>query len=177
MVTVFTLGHSVRSQDELIRMCRTAGIARLVDVRRRPYSRRHPHFGKDRLASALQAAGIEYQWAEELGGLREPKADSPHVGWKEPAFTGYADHMETSSFAVAGERLLAWARDKPTAIMCAEKDFESCHRRLLSDWLTVHGAEVRHVLAEGREQAHVITPLARVIGERLVYDGNELFRR
>src|SRR5690606_41729258 len=57
--TLFRSGHSTRSVEELIGLLRESGIRLLVDVRRYPGSRRHPQFGRDALAAALRAAGIE----------------------------------------------------------------------------------------------------------------------
>ena len=40
------------------------------------------------------AAGIDYDWLPALGGRRPARPDSPHVGWREAGFRGYADHMD-----------------------------------------------------------------------------------
>jgi len=42
MALVHTIGHGTRSSEELIEMLQSAGVRRLVDVRRFPGSRRHP---------------------------------------------------------------------------------------------------------------------------------------
>ena len=90
---VFTLGHSTRSIDELIGLIGEHGIAELVDVRRYPASRRHPQFGRERLERSLGEASVDYVHEGDLGGHREPRADSPNTAWREEAFRGYADHM------------------------------------------------------------------------------------
>jgi hypothetical protein len=41
----------------------------------------------------------------ELGGRREPAADSPNDAWKEGPFRGYADHMASEGFAAGIARL------------------------------------------------------------------------
>jgi uncharacterized protein (DUF488 family) len=140
-----------------------------VDVRTSPRSRRHPHFDGPALAAGLDAAGIVYAHLRDLGGFRRPRAESPHTGLRVDAFRGYADHMETEAFARAVERLLAWARAEPTAVMCAEADPARCHRRLLSDALAVRGVRVEHIVGEGERRAHALTAGARVVGGRLIY--------
>jgi uncharacterized protein (DUF488 family) len=48
-VLVCTLGHGTRPLEELVEMLHTAGVSRLVDVRRFPVSRRNPQFGQETL--------------------------------------------------------------------------------------------------------------------------------
>jgi uncharacterized protein (DUF488 family) len=72
MPTIFTVGHGTRTTDELARVLKTAGVGRLIDVRRFPGSRRHPHFARTALEHDLPARGIAYEWrGEEFGGRRK----------------------------------------------------------------------------------------------------------
>lgn len=173
-MTVYTVGHSTRSLPELVASLRAHGVELLVDVRRFPGSRRHPHFSRESLERALPASGIGYLWLEGLGGRRSGRAGSPHTAWKVGGFASYADHMETDEFREAAAVLLDRAREATAAVMCAEALPERCHRRLLADWLTVHGAEVIHILDETRTRLHEIPDFARVEGERLIYDGGQM---
>lgn len=167
--TVWTLGHSTRSWDEFLAMLSAHGLEAIADVRRFPGSRRHPHFGREMFEPALREAGLEYLWLPQLGGRRTPKPDSPHEGWRNAAFRGYADHLSSIEFADGMARLLALAGRKRTAIMCAETVWWRCHRGLVADVLKLRGIEVRHVdsAAPGRE--HPWTPPARVVHGRLSY--------
>jgi len=45
-------------------------------------------------------------------------------------------------------------------------------RRLIADARLHLDWEVRHSESAGRSQTHVTTPFARVVGDRLVYDGD-----
>lgn len=171
---VFTVGHSTRSLDELVAILRAHGVELLVDVRRFPASRRHPHFSRERLERGLSEAGIGYFWLEGLGGRRPGRKDSPHTTWRVAGFSSYADHMETEEFDRAAGKLLDRAREATAAVMCAEALPERCHRRLLSDWLTVRGVEVVHLLDETRTRPHELPDFARVDGGRLVYDGGQM---
>jgi uncharacterized protein (DUF488 family) len=174
LVTVFTIGHSTRSLEEFLDLLAAHRIGLLVDVRRFPGSRRHPHFARDALADAAAQAGIEYRWVEALGGRRSRRAGSPHTAWRVPAFAGYADHMDGAEFAAAAAELVEWARGARTAILCAEARPEQCHRRLIADWLTAHGATVEHILASRRTARHQLPEFARVEGERVIYDVGQL---
>jgi uncharacterized protein (DUF488 family) len=167
---IFTVGHGTRPIEEFLAILGAAGIRRLVDVRTAPGSRRHPQFGRDALAASLQAQAIEYAWRKDLGGFRTPRPDSPHVALRNDAFRGYADHMETEEFRSALSWLIDTSRDTSTAIMCAEVLWWRCHRRMISDALTVAGCEVVHLLDEGRREPHRLNPSARIERSRLVYD-------
>jgi uncharacterized protein (DUF488 family) len=149
-------------------LLRVHAIACLIDVRRWPASRRFPHFARARLAAALHEAGIEYVWRQDLGGFREPDADSPNAGWRTAAFRAYADFMLTPAFDVAASELEGLARERRIALMCAEALPERCHRQLLADAFTVRGWPVRHVLDDGCVE-HRVPPFARPSGTRIVY--------
>jgi hypothetical protein len=175
---VLTVGHSTRTLEELLALLAAHGVGALCDVRRFPASRRHPQFNRDALERALPAAGpasgIEYLWLEGLGGRRSRQKGSPHTAWQVPAFAGYADHMESAEFAAAAEALLREAAARTTCILCAEARPEQCHRRLISDWLTVRGALVEHIVDAARTVPHALPPFLRVEGGRLIYDGGQL---
>lgn len=165
MGPLFTVGHSTRTLDELIRICETAEIGAIADVRRFPGSRRSPHFARQALEASLPARGIDYLWLGALGGHRRRAVDAPPSPWQVPAFAAYADHMRTAEFRDGFTRLLAAAANRPTAIMCAEASPYRCHRRLISDWAELHGIEVVHLLGERRHERHKVTPFARHAGD------------
>jgi uncharacterized protein (DUF488 family) len=170
---IFTVGHSVHELDEFVGLLRQHSIGLLVDVRQYPRSRRVPHFNSEALETSLPAAGIDYLHMRELGGRRQPRPDSVNDGWENDQFRGYADHMETEEFAAALSRLESLAREKPTAIMCAEAQWWRCHRRLVSDALLVRGWRVRHIGSDGRVEGHSLTPFAVVDRGRLSYPAEQ----
>ncbi len=151
------------------------GVKTLVDVRRAPGSRRSPQFSRAELAEWLPAAGIGYQWEQDLGGFRKPSPDSPNTALRNPSFRGYADYMSTDQFRVALDRVLARASDQMTAIMCAETPWWRCHRRLIADFAAlVRGVEVLHLGHDGRLSAHQLTSgVRRGSGDTLRYDGGQ----
>jgi uncharacterized protein (DUF488 family) len=171
---LFTAGHSTRSIDELLALLAEHGIELLVDVRRFPGSRRHPHFARDALSAAVTGAGIEYRWVEALGGRRSRRKDSPHTAWKVAGFAGYADHMATPEFQAAAAELLAAAENRAVCVMCAEARPEQCHRRLIADHATAQGVPVTHILAARRTALHRLPEFARVVDGRVLYDVGQL---
>ena len=168
---MWTIGHSTRTLDALLALLRAHGIERVMDVRRFPRSRRHPHVNADALARDLPAAGLAYRHLPGLGGFRRPRKDSRNTGWRNASFRGYADYMETEEFAGHLATLLDEARAGRTAIMCAEAVPWRCHRSLISDALLARGVEVRHILGEAPAAAHALTAGARIEGTRVIYPG------
>jgi uncharacterized protein (DUF488 family) len=171
--TILTIGHGTRPVERLVEQLRAAGVARLVDVRTAPGSRRNPQYGRDALAAALERAGIAYEWQKNLGGFRRPNPDSPHRAIRNDAFRGYADHMDTQTFGSALADLEATSVGTPSAVMCAESVWWRCHRRMLADALLVDGWTVVHLMPDGRSQPHRLHPDARVEGGRPIYDGGQ----
>jgi uncharacterized protein (DUF488 family) len=168
--SALTIGHSTHAQSRFTELLRAHRIELLVDVRRFPGSRRHPHFNVDSLKAALQEDGIAYLGlANELGGRRRPRRDSPNTGWRVAAFGAYADHMRSSEFVAGLERLESLGRERRTAVMCAEGDWRRCHRRLIADALLIRGWQVAHVLPDGDREEHQLTPFAIVEGDSLTY--------
>jgi uncharacterized protein (DUF488 family) len=167
-----TVGHSTRTLLELVALLRAHGIERVVDVRRFPASRRHPHFAGDALAAALRRESIDYRHEPDLGGRRAPRRDSPHTAWRIEGFRGYADHMDTPAFGQALARLLELAGEAATAILCAEALPWRCHRQLIADTLVARGVEVRHILGPGPAERHALNAAVQVLANgRLLYAG------
>jgi uncharacterized protein (DUF488 family) len=171
---IWTVGHGRRPIEDLVATLRGAGIKTVADVRTVPGSRRHPQFGKAPLRDSLAAAGIAYEHLPGLGGRREPRPDSPHTALRVDAFRGYADHMSSLAFGRDLELLQKRARAAPTVFMCAETNWSECHRRMLSDLLTVRGWEVTHLLAAGKSEPHRLWEVARVVDRGLIYDAGAL---
>ena len=111
MTRVWTIGHSTRTIEEFIGALQAHGIKLVADVRLLPGSKRYPQFNKEVLAKSLTDAGIGYEHFPELGGRRKPRQDSRNAAWRNDAFRGYADHMETPGF-VAGIARLEEATDR-----------------------------------------------------------------
>jgi uncharacterized protein (DUF488 family) len=168
---VWTVGHSTRALDELIRLLQAHAIGRLVDVRTIPRSRRNPHFNGETLPGALEATGIAYTHAPGLGGLRCPRPDSINTAWRNAGFRGYADYMQTPAFAEHLGALIALAERERVAIMCAEAVPWRCHRSLIADALVARGVGVQHILQPSRAEPHALRGWARVEGTRVWYPG------
>ncbi|MGH2821023.1 MAG: DUF488 family protein [Actinomycetota bacterium] len=164
MGTIYTIGHGTRSTRDLVAVLSAAGVGRLIDVRRFPGSRRHPHLSREALEVDLPGAGIGYEWrGEHLGGRRSTRGGpTRHPAWRNQGFRSYADFMDTRTFRDALIELEAEAGSSPpAAIMCAETLWWKCHRRLISDALTLRGTQVVHLVGLHERQSHKLHPSAR----------------
>jgi uncharacterized protein (DUF488 family) len=176
MPTLFTIGHSTRSFDELAEALHAHGIKTLVDIRSFPASRRLPHFNRENLEQELPKRGIEYVWMKELGGRRKKlRNDSPHTAIRSDSFRNYADYMLTPEFQQAAAELVRMAEERPLAYMCAERVWFRCHRMMLSDYLVAHGHTVLHIDGTGPARPHKLMEVAHVVDGQLIYNGGELF--
>lgn len=128
---IFTIGYEGATQAEVIAALRAAGVTLLADVRAVPLSRR-PGFSKNILAAGLKEAGIDYVGLKALG--------TPAAG-REAARKGqhallahiYAGQLELPEAVVQAAQLVDMARERPTALLCFERDAAGCHRALLLD--------------------------------------------
>jgi uncharacterized protein (DUF488 family) len=168
-VTVLTVGHSTRSLAELVGLLARNRVSELWDVRTVPGSRRVPHFSASSLGAELPRHGIAYRHVKELGGLRKPRPDSANTAWRNQAFRGYADYMQTPEFAAALDALVAAQEGRRLAVMCAEAVPWRCHRSLLGDALLARGVEVLDIIDEHPPQPHRMTPFAVVSDGRVSY--------
>ncbi len=172
-MTLLTVGHGTAIAQELADRLSGAAVALLVDVRRFPGSRRHPHLSREAVAQWLPQAGVAYRWEERLGGRRPVPPDSSDVALRNAAFRGYAGWMRTDAFRAALDEVLAEPRR--TAVMCSESVWWRCHRRLVADAaVLLHGAEVLHLMPDGRLTPHAPTDGVRRDGDQLVYDDGTL---
>jgi uncharacterized protein (DUF488 family) len=166
---IWTIGHSTRNIDSFVELLSSHEIQVLADVRRYPGSRKYPHFNREPLAGELDAAGIQYESFSDLGGRRSPRPDSQNTAWRNAAFRGYADFMDTGEFHAAIDRLSRIAGVKRTAIMCAEALWWRCHRSLIADFLKSAGWNVIHILDSSKDEPHRYSAAASIVNDKLSY--------
>jgi uncharacterized protein (DUF488 family) len=187
---LLTYGHGTESAARTVAVLAGAGVSSLVDIRTAPGSRRNPQFVRDAMEEWLPGAGIVYRWEKRLGGFRTPSAGNPDVAWREDMFRGYAEHMRSADFRAAIDPVLAEtvlaetvlaesgrddARSGLVTVMCSESLWWRCHRRLVADFVSVaRGVEVRHLMHDGRTEAHCPSPGLRLREDGLlVYDSGQ----
>jgi uncharacterized protein (DUF488 family) len=168
--TVWTIGHSTHPFDQFISILQSFNIGHIADVRTYPGSRKYPQFNKESLEITLPAANIQYTHLPQLGGRRKAKSESKNTGWKNAAFRGYADYMDTEDFKNGIVTLEKLATHHRVAYMCSESVWWRCHRRLVSDYLTMRGWTVTHIMGENKGSEHVLTSPAVIVNGQLSYE-------
>ena len=126
---IFTIGYEAATMSDFLAALASAGVARVIDVRALPLSRR-PGFSKSPLRAALAEAGIDYVHLRALG--------TPAAG-REAARKGrhseleriYASQLELPEAIAQGAQMLALAGERPSALLCFEREPAGCHRSLL----------------------------------------------
>ncbi len=104
MKRIFTIGYEGATVPEFLAALAKAGVEQVIDVRQLPLSRR-PGFSKTPLAAELAEIGIGYVHLTALG-TPKPGRDA----------------------AKKGDRATL---EKPSALLCFERDPAVCHRTLL----------------------------------------------
>ena len=174
-IRIFTVGHSNLSFKQFVSLLKEHEIGLVADIRRYPSSRKFPHFNRPVLSKLLAAENIDYLWLESLGGRRHAvkQDNSVNVGLKSIGFRNYADYMVTEEFRQAVKELLSAAAKSRTVIMCAEKLYWKCHRRLLSDYLVSWGVEIIHIIEHGRFLSHELNPYAVATESGVIYPARQ----
>jgi uncharacterized protein (DUF488 family) len=141
---IFTIGYEGTTVGEFLDALRQAGIQRVIDVRALPLSRR-PGFSKSPLRAALKEAGIEYVHLRALGTPADGRA-AARAGRHADLERIYASQLELPEAIAEGAQMVALAEEKPSALLCLEREPEQCHRTLLLDAIAP-SAEVVHLFA------------------------------
>ncbi len=170
---IWTIGHSTLDADQFLELLGSNRIEALADVRSYPGSRRFPHFGAAALERSLDGVGIKYVPFKQLGGRRRSRPDSPHTVWRNVAFRGYADYMESDEFKKGIKELMELAQKKRTAIMCSEAVWWRCHRSMIADHLKAAGVTVEHIMGAEKNVIHPYTSAAKIMDGRLTYGAGD----
>lgn len=155
---IYSIGYGRRKIEDFIAILQHHGIAYLLDVRSRPYSRFNPPFTRSKLDAHLAAAGIRYVFmGDTLGGKPEnPECYLPDETGTPSDRPDYA-RIRRMDFFQAGLRRLrtAWEQGQRVMLMCAESKPEMCHRtRLVAAALVEEGIEVIHIDEHGEALNH-----------------------
>src|SRR6478672_10740638 len=104
---VFTIGYEGATQKELIAALEQAGVARVIDVRAVPLSRK-PGFSKNILAAGLREAGIDYVHLKALGTPPAGREAARKGRWAEMNLI-YAAQLETVEAGADAAHMIALA--------------------------------------------------------------------
>ncbi len=126
---IYTIGYEGVTSAEFTAALTAAGVRRVIDVRALPLSRR-PGFSKTPLAGALKEAGIDYVHLKPLGTPKRGR-DAAKKGDVATLRAVYDEQLALPEAQVAAARMLELAAERPSALVCYERDPCHCHRTLL----------------------------------------------
>jgi uncharacterized protein (DUF488 family) len=143
-VRIFTIGYEGATMGDFIAALTSAGVERVIDVRAVPNSRR-PGFSKTPLRNALAESNIDYIHLRALGTPAAGRA-AARAGRHEDLERIYVGQLELPEAIAEGAQMLALAAEKPSALLCYEREPERCHRTLLLHSVAPD-AQVTHLFA------------------------------
>ena len=114
---------------EFLAALAAAGVERVIDVRALPLSRR-PGFSKSSLAASLNDVGMDYIHLKALG-TPKPGRDAAKKGDLATLRAVYAGQLELAEAQAQAAVMLRLAAEKPSVLLCYERDPGCCHRTLL----------------------------------------------
>jgi uncharacterized protein (DUF488 family) len=129
MMHIFSIGYEAATMAEFLDALKQAGVERVIDVRAVPNSRR-PGFSKNPLRIALAEVGIDYVHLKALGTPAEGRS-AARAGRQQELERIYAGQLELPEAMVHAEQMRELAAEKPSALLCYEREPAQCHRSLL----------------------------------------------
>ena len=141
---IFTIGYEGTTVPDFVSALKGAAVERVIDVRALPLSRR-PGFSNTPLRGALEEAGIEYVHLKALGTPSEGRT-AARAGRHSDMERIYAGQLELPEAMAQSAQMLELAREKPSALLCMEREPAHCHRTLLLNAVAAN-AEVVHLFA------------------------------
>jgi len=129
---LFTIGYEGRDIDNLVSNLKKFSIARLIDVREMPISRKKG-FSKSQLMKTLEAADIEYVHIKQFGSpssLRHQLKDDHDYA---KFFSAYTSYLEARQDILT--QLNEEISDKVSCLMCFERLQQYCHRSIVANKL------------------------------------------
>lgn len=141
---LFTIGYEAVTQADFLAELTRAGVRQVIDVRALPLSRR-PGFSKSSLRAALNEAGIDYVHLRALGTPAEGR-EAARKGRVAELERIYAGQLALPEALAAAAQLRGLVTEKPSALLCYEREPAGCHRSLLIREV-LPDAEVHHLFA------------------------------
>jgi uncharacterized protein (DUF488 family) len=146
---LFTVGHSNHELEVFLGLLRRHEVTAVADVRSGPGSSYSPHFNREPLEAGLAQCGIRYVYlGEELGARRS------ELGCYADGRVKFDLVARSPLFHRGLERVRRGAAGQRIALLCAEKDPLMCHRAILICRHLRRDLDIRHILEDGRLEAH-----------------------
>lgn len=126
-----TIGYEGASLADFAETLSAAGVTLLVDIRERAQSRRKG-FSKTALAKRIGSISIEYIHLRALGDPK-PGREAARAGRMQEFRRIYARVLATAAAREALHLIEQATLAHHVCLLCYEKNFEDCHRKLVAD--------------------------------------------
>ncbi len=139
-----TIGYEGAELEDFILTLKAAKVDILLDIRERAQSRRRG-FSKSALRERLGTAGITYLHLRELGDPKEGR-DAARAGQIGRFKKVYAAVLRSAAAKAALDMIAQVSEKSNACLLCYERDFQDCHRKLISDKVESRtGRNTRHL--------------------------------
>ena len=139
---VSAVGYEGDTIDGFLNKLIQGNVDVLVDVRKNAFSMK-THFRKQALAHALEKSGIGYLHEPALGIDSEKRQGLETPADYKRLFAEYRAGLPAKAEEL--NRLLEMCQGKRLALMCFERDPQSCHRGVLAEKLNELGQSVEFI--------------------------------
>ena len=139
---VFTVGYQGKTFKDFVESIKRNEIEVVLDVRQNPHSY-NKEFSSTFLTTELELNGIGYLGFSELGSPRDLRRRLRESRDMTHFLNGYARHLE--SIVEIFKSLVESCKNRLSALLCSERNWRGCHRRVLSEKLMECGFDVCHL--------------------------------
>ncbi|MCL2712145.1 MAG: DUF488 family protein [Methanomassiliicoccaceae archaeon] len=140
--TVFSIGYEGKTVESLIAELKRNCVKLLIDVREIPASRKIG-FSGSALEEKLSEVGIEYIHMKKLGSPKEIRDEFKAGGGSSAFFEDYRKYLNTQTDEF--RKLEQYVKSKTSVLMCFEKYYQECHRKIIMEKLSKMGYVCMHL--------------------------------
>jgi uncharacterized protein (DUF488 family) len=140
--TVWTIGYEGRNIDAFMHELIIRRIDQLIDVRELAFSRK-AGFSKSALRAKLEEAGITYCHIPELGSPSDIRGEFKNGGSVTAFMNAYRSYLDSTPSAY--QELEEMLNMGSSVLMCFEKSYLRCHRKVIADKLGGDGYTIEHI--------------------------------
>jgi uncharacterized protein (DUF488 family) len=146
---IVTIGYEGADLGDFLATLKLLEVTTLLDIRELPISRRKG-FAKTALREALQSVGIDYRHEPQLGSPKVIRHQLREDNDYSRFFRDFGKHLKKQSALLAA---LANELSGTVALLCYERDHETCHRKAVASALgEMTGLKPKHRGVQGYAQ-------------------------
>lgn len=139
---IVTIGYENADFNDFLTTLETLGVTTLLDIRELPISRRRG-FAKTALREGLASVGIDYRHEPRLGSPKDIRHQLRDDGDYKKFFKDFDRYLRTQATLL---EQLSGELAGTVALLCYERDHNTCHRRSVAEALSkITGITPKHL--------------------------------